>query len=194
VLRMQYVQGRGDPAVDVRAEQERVRLERKLASLDREVTRLIDAYQAEVIDLTELAERRQRIEDQGRMLRERVREIEQQRTERSTELRLLEGVDAFCTSVRGAMEGPSFTIQQKVLQLVVDRIVVEDSRVIIEHVIPTGPVRLQTEHQSCEILRFYEWVIASGRMISSNASPVRNPSFTQASRRLVPSSYAVWAI
>jgi site-specific DNA recombinase len=70
-----------------------------------------------------------------------------------TELRLLEGVDAFCTSVRGAMEGPSFTVQQKVLQLVVDRIVVEDSRVIIEHVIPTGPVRLQTEHQPCENLR-----------------------------------------
>src|SRR5215471_6084030 len=153
VLRMQYAQGRGDPAVDVRAEQERGRLERQLASFDREVTRLIDAYQAEVIDLSELAERRRRIEDQGRMLRERVREIEQQRTERSTELRLLEGVDAFCTSVRGAMEGPSFTIQQKVLQLVVDRIVVEDSRVIIEHVIPTGPVRLQTEHQPCENLR-----------------------------------------
>src|SRR5215831_11173943 len=73
VLRMQYAQGCGDPAVDIRAEQERVRLERQLASLDREVTRLIDAYQAEVIDLTELAERRRRIEDQGRMLRERVR-------------------------------------------------------------------------------------------------------------------------
>src|SRR4029453_13040803 len=146
VLRTQYEQGRGDPAVDVRAEQERVRLERKLATLDREVTRLIDAYQAEVIDLTELAERRRRIDDHGRMLRERVREIEQQRTERSTELRLLEGGDAFCTSVRGAMEGPSFTIQQKVLQLVVDRIVVEDSRVIIEHLKPPGPVRLQTEN------------------------------------------------
>ena len=155
VLRMQYVQGRGDPAVDVRAEQERMRLERQLASLDREVTRLIDAYQAEVLDLKELSERCRRIEDQGRMLRERVREIEQQRTERSTELRLLEGVDAFCTSVRGAMEGPSFTIQQTVLQLVVDRIVVEDSRVIIEHVIPTGPVRLQTEQQRGKALRFH---------------------------------------
>ena len=76
VLRTQYEQGRGDPAVDVRAEQERVRLERKLAALDREVTRLIDAYQAEVIELTELAERRRRIDDHGRMLRERVREID----------------------------------------------------------------------------------------------------------------------
>ena len=51
------------------------------------------------------------------------------------------------------MEGPSFIIQQKVLQLVVDRIVAEDSRVIIEHVIPTGPVRLQTEHHRNENLR-----------------------------------------
>jgi hypothetical protein len=42
---MQYEEGHGDPAVDVRAEQERARLERKLTALDREVTRLIDAYQ-----------------------------------------------------------------------------------------------------------------------------------------------------
>jgi Skp family chaperone for outer membrane proteins len=146
VLRRHYEQGHGDPAVDVRAEQERARLERKLTALDREVTRLIDAYQAEVIELAELAERRHRIEDHGRMLRERVQEIEQQRADRATELRLLEGVDAFCASVQGAMEEPAFDVQQKVVQFVVNRMVVEDSRVIIEHVVPTGPVRLQPEH------------------------------------------------
>src|SRR5262249_9160567 len=97
---------------------------------------------------TELAERRRRIEDHGRMLRERVQEITQQRSERSAEIRLLEGVEAFCPSIREAMEEPSFTVQQKVLQLVVNRIVVEDNQVIIEHVVPTGPVRLQTEQQT----------------------------------------------
>jgi site-specific DNA recombinase len=153
VLRMQYEQGRGDPAVHVRAEQERVRLERKLIALDREVTRLIDAYQAEVIELAELAERRRRIEDHGRILQERVREIAQQRADRAAELRLLEGVDAFCASVRGVLEEPSFEVQHKVVQLVVDRIVVEDKRVVIEHVVPTGPVRLQPEHQRNENLR-----------------------------------------
>jgi site-specific DNA recombinase len=74
-----------------------------------------------------------------------VREIEQQRADRATELRWLEGVDAFCASVQGAMEDPTFAVQQKVVQLVVDRIVVEESRVIIEHVIPIGPVRLPPE-------------------------------------------------
>jgi site-specific DNA recombinase len=147
VLRRHYEQGHGGPAVDVRAEQERVRLERKLIAFDREVVRLIDAYQAGVIELAELAERRQRLAEHGRMLRIRVQEIEQLRMDRAAELRLLEGVDAFCASVQGALEEPSFGIQQKVIQLVVNRIVVEDSRVIIEHVVPTGPVRLQPEHQ-----------------------------------------------
>lgn len=39
VLRQQYAQGHGDPAVDVRAEHERARLERKLTALEREKTR-----------------------------------------------------------------------------------------------------------------------------------------------------------
>jgi len=148
VLRQQYEQGRGDPAVDVRAEHERARLERKLTALEREKARLLDAYQAEVIELTELAERRERLTEQGQQLRARVQEIEQQRLDRAAELRLLEGVDTFCTSIRDAMVAPSFEVKQKVLQLVVQRIVVEDHRITIEHVVPSGPIRLQPEHHA----------------------------------------------
>ena len=146
VLRHQYEQGRGDPAVDVQAEHERTRLERKLAALEREKTRLLDAYQAAVIELTELAERRERLTEQGQLLRARVQEIEQQRLDRAAELRLLEGVEAFCASIRDAMVAPSFEVKQKVLQLIVQRIVVEDHRITIEHVVPSGPIRLQPEH------------------------------------------------
>ena len=84
----EYEQGRGDPAVDVRAEHERARLERKLATLEREKMRLLDAYQDEVIALTALAERRQRLMEQGQQLRARVQEIEQQRRDQAAELRL----------------------------------------------------------------------------------------------------------
>ena len=51
ILRQQYEQGPGDPAVDVRAEHERVRLERQLTALERAKTRLVEAYQAAVIEL-----------------------------------------------------------------------------------------------------------------------------------------------
>ena len=86
VLQAQYEQGRGDPAVDMRVDQERERMERKLTALDREINRLIDADQAEVLELSELSERRRGVEEQGRMLRKRLREIEQQRANRENEL------------------------------------------------------------------------------------------------------------
>jgi site-specific DNA recombinase len=46
------------------------------------------------------------------------------------------------------MVAPSFEVKQKVLQLVVQRIVVEDHRITIAHVVPSGPLRLQPEHHA----------------------------------------------
>jgi len=145
LLRARYEEGHGDPAVEARDEQERVRIERKLQALEREVQRLIDAYQAGVIELEELQERRQRIEEHGQVLSERLREIKQQRVEREQEIRLLAGLEEFRASICGALEEPGYVVKQKVLQLVIDRIMVEEERVTIRHVVPTGPVRLQTE-------------------------------------------------
>ena len=147
LLKSRYEEGRGDPAVDSEQERERSRIERKLKALEREVDRLIDAYQAEVIDLAELKERRERIEEHGRMLKRRLSEISEKRARREQEVRLLQGLEEFSESVRESLEEPSFETRQQVLQLVVDRIVVEDTKVVIHHVIPAGPVRLQTEQR-----------------------------------------------
>jgi site-specific DNA recombinase len=145
LLKSRYEEGRGDPAVDSEEEREKERIGRKLKALDREVGRLIDAYQAEVIDLPELKERRERLEDHGRMLKRRLSEIGEKRAEREQEMRLLEGLEQFTESVRDSLDDPSFETKQQVLRLVVDRIVVEDTKVVIHHVVPAGPVRLQTE-------------------------------------------------
>jgi site-specific DNA recombinase len=143
VLQARYEAGRGDPASEPREEQECQRIERKLQAHRRQVRRLIDAYQAEAIELDELQERRQQLDAQGRFLRERLSELERQRQEREQEVRLLQGVEAFCSSIRTALEEPSWEVKRQVLELVVDQIVVEDAEVIIRHIIPAGPVRLQ---------------------------------------------------
>jgi site-specific DNA recombinase len=109
------------------------------------VQRLIDAYQAGAIELAELQERRRRSEEQNQMLRRRLTEILQQRQEREQEIRLLQGLEAFCDSIQDALIAPSFITKQKVLELVVDRIVVEETKLTIRHIVPTGPVRLRTE-------------------------------------------------
>jgi hypothetical protein len=46
------------------------------------------------------------------------------------------------------MVAPAFEVKQKVLQLVVQRIVVEDHHSIIAHVVPSGPIRLQPERHA----------------------------------------------
>ena len=56
-------------------------------------------------------------------------------------------MEEFLASVREALEEPLVETKQKVLRLAVDRIVVEDSKVVVHHVVPTGPVHLQTERQ-----------------------------------------------
>jgi hypothetical protein len=66
----------------------------------------IDAHQVDRIEVTELAGGR-RIEDQERLVWEWMQAIDQQRTDRAAELRLLEGVNAFDASVYGPMEPPS---------------------------------------------------------------------------------------
>ena len=108
LLQARYEEGRGDPATDVRQEQERERTGRKLRAMEREVQRLIDAYQAGVIELAELSERRERTQEHGRMLRERLAEIGKQRADREQEIRLLQGLDEFSESVRGVLLEPSF--------------------------------------------------------------------------------------
>jgi site-specific DNA recombinase len=144
ILRARYAEGRGDPLIDERDERERERLERKLQALDGEVQRLIDAYQASVIDLPELQTRRQRVEDHGTALRARLRDLTAQRESREQQLRVVQGLDEFCASMRNALQDPNNVVKQKVLQLVVDRIVVDEHQLTIRHVVPTGPVRLQT--------------------------------------------------
>jgi site-specific DNA recombinase len=122
-------------------------LEHQLTALEREGQRLIDAYQAGVIDLPDLQTRRQRIEEHGQVLRQRVHELAHQRESREQQLRLLQGLEEFCASIRDALQTPSFAVKQKVLQLVVDQILVEENRVTIRHVVPTQPVRLQPRQQ-----------------------------------------------
>lgn len=146
LLRARYEESRGDPAVEGREERERQRLERQVHAMEREVQRLIDAYQVGAIDLAELQERRRRSAEHQQVLRQRLGELQHQRQEREQELRLLQGLDGFCTSIRSALTEPSFAVKQKVLQLVVDRIIVEDTQLVIRHIVPTGPVRLQPRH------------------------------------------------
>jgi site-specific DNA recombinase len=152
LLRARYQESRGDPALIGSEEREHVGIERQLQGIEREVQRLIDAYPIGAITLTELQDRRRRAEEHSHVLTNRLQELHQQRQAREQELRLLQGLEGFCASIHEALANPTFAVKQKVLPLVVDRIIVEDTRLVIRHVIPIGPVGLQPRHQGGQFL------------------------------------------
>ncbi|MBA3824957.1 MAG: recombinase zinc beta ribbon domain-containing protein, partial [Ktedonobacterales bacterium] len=145
LLQARYADGVSDPAHDEAAQQEHERLTRRLAGHDRDIQRLLDAYQAEALTVDELKQRRQQIEVHRAQVEERLHDLEHQRDDREDQLRLIQGAELFCTSIQQALVDPSFATKQQVLQLVVDRIVVTEDELIVHHIIPAGPFRLQTE-------------------------------------------------
>jgi site-specific DNA recombinase len=122
----------GDAAEQAEAD----RLQARLDRLDREERRLLDAYQAEVIALDELAERRRGIalRRQGWLeQREQYLRLWQQRVQAQEVLRDL---TAFCGRIRARLTDITFPDQQAILQLVIERVIVHEDTLEIRHVIP----------------------------------------------------------
>ncbi len=128
------------------AQQEQLRLERKLGALLREEQRLIDAYQAEVIELADLKERVARINEHRTQLAARLVALKQQQQDHERQMKVKATVEEFCRNMGTALQHPSYETKQRILRLVVEKIVVEDEQITIKHVIPISDVGLR-RHQ-----------------------------------------------
>ena len=52
------------------------------------------------------------------------------------QIRLVRGLEQLSESVRGSLQKPPFDTKQQVLRLVADRIVAEDTKVVVHYVVP----------------------------------------------------------
>jgi site-specific DNA recombinase len=120
-------------AEEKRAEQ---RVAMRLDGLARADVRLLDAYQAEVISLDELTERRRQLAGQRRALECQLEQQRDLRRQRARAQAVLTDLSAFCERVRGRLDDASFAEKQTLLQLVIERIIVHESSLEIRHVIP----------------------------------------------------------
>ncbi|MGL5909992.1 MAG: recombinase family protein, partial [Phycicoccus sp.] len=117
-----------------RAEAER--WDAQLRRLDREEVRLVDAYQAEVISLDELKERREqlRVRRQGVIAQRDAAVVA--RSGRAAADTAWRDWTSFCDRIRDRLASLSPDERQQVLRLVVDRIIVKDGALEVRHVIP----------------------------------------------------------
>jgi site-specific DNA recombinase len=122
------------------------RLRQELSQIENQKQRLLDAYQAEVIELDELETRRQVLEQQRQALEQRLTDLEQLAQQQARQDALTSDVTQFCENITSVLQSPTPEEKQQVLRLVVDHILVGKEQLTIKHIIPLiGVSRLCTQ-------------------------------------------------
>ena len=112
------------------------RLDRKTESADAERRRLIDLYQAGLIELVELQRRTKELDARRHDLERRRAALAEQRRELATDNRLRQRVGSFAQRALDAFDGLDFDQRQRLMRLVVEQVKVTGWQVEIRLRIP----------------------------------------------------------
>ena len=146
-LILDYYLARPDGGALTPHELKRVRHES--SQVENQKQRLLDAYQSEAIELSELETRLQALDRQRLALEERLTKLEQLTQQQARQDALAADVTRFCRNIRSVLQSPTPQEQQQVLRLVVDHILVGKEQLTIKHIIPlVGDSRLCTRRCS----------------------------------------------
>jgi hypothetical protein len=105
--------------------------------------RLTEAYLGEAIPLAEYQRRRQNLEQRDEALPAQERQL-RARSHQHMELAGKVGsLEDFCERARGGLADATFQQRRKLVELLIDRVIVTDDEVEIRYVIPTSP---ESEH------------------------------------------------
>jgi site-specific DNA recombinase len=112
------------------------RLESAQHQIATQIARLIDAYQHGALSVEELRERRERLEMTGAAARARAEELAAQTQDHARLERLGEDLALFAATLRTGLDTLDFAGRQRLVRLLVERVVVTGDQVAIEHAIP----------------------------------------------------------
>jgi site-specific DNA recombinase len=156
-------------------------LNQALAQLARQEERLLEAYLAEVLELDELERKRQDIAQKQQALQRQVRQLELQIHKQIEIDRIAPSIEAFCHRVQRGLEQATFAQKRELVELLIDRVIVDDAQVEIRYVIPT--TEASTHTRFCHLRKDYFNVPADGQDVNDRlgiciyqgASPVAGP-------------------
>jgi site-specific DNA recombinase len=129
-------------------------IQQALNQVERQQTRLLEAYLAEVIELATFERSRTSLQRQQESLQVQRRElaaIAEQHIELSA---LADSIEQFCAQVRLGLAEASFTQRRALVELLIDRVVVTNSEVEIHYVIPTSPESVKVRF--CHLRKAYQ--------------------------------------
>jgi site-specific DNA recombinase len=118
----------------------KARLQREQTRTATAISRLVEAYQEQLLSLAELRERMPALRAKEQTLAAQLDALEAELVDQATYLKLAETLEGFLARLRGKADTASVPERQRVLRLLVKEILIGPERVVIRHRIPvTSP-------------------------------------------------------
>ena len=114
-------------------------LQATLAQLERQQNRLLEVYLAEVIGRDEFERKRQELAQTHGSLTQQLRQLEAQAQKQLDLLKLTQHIQDFCREIQPTLNTLDFTQRRQLVELLIDRVIVDDGKVEIRYVVPTNP-------------------------------------------------------
>ena len=127
---------RREPVADELLQAQLAKLQRKSDAANAEKRRLVDLYQAALIDRDELLRRSKEVQDRKQSVEQQCDALIAQRKELARQNALRERIIGFSATVGASINHLDFDQRQKLLRLVVERVIVRGWRVDIKLRIP----------------------------------------------------------
>jgi site-specific DNA recombinase len=119
-------------------------LEQALTQLGRQDERLLEAYLAEIIALPELERKRQEMARKHQALLTQLRQLDAQVEKRVEVTTIAASIKTFCQRVEKGLALAAFSERRQLVELLIDRVIVDDDQVEIRYVIPTSEAGTQS--------------------------------------------------
>src|SRR5216683_1557475 len=127
---------RRQSAVEHPATEQHERLKAQIKFAHKELSRLLDAHQSGAIELAELQKRRHLVDTKLSMLQREKELLEKTAAEQRKEADIKASLEEFVTGVSSSLTRLSFADKQKLLRIVLDKVVVKGWRVEVHYNIP----------------------------------------------------------
>ncbi len=117
---------------------QRNRLQLEMSKAQAAASRLVSAYQEDLVPLDELRARMPELRKRQASIRAQLDALDSQLVDRETFLALAENLESFLARLRDAAENASIQDRQRIVRLLVRDVLIGPDQVVIRHSIPTS--------------------------------------------------------
>ena len=110
-----------------------------IVKIERQQSRLLELYLAEIISRDEFERKRSELSQTISGLQHQLRQLDAQAKKHLDLAQVADGIEDFCQRIKPTLCQLDFAQRRKLVELLVDRVIVNDEHVEIRYAIPTSP-------------------------------------------------------